>query len=72
MVYPISIGDVLALVTLVQNILETVFSSDAEKEIQSAFNFVKCLAIALKIVEIDLQRVLQSISGLFLSPPHRL
>ena len=65
MVYALSIGDVLALIGLVQDILKTVFSSDAKNEVQSAINFIKCLAVALKIIQVDWQRVSQSISSKF-------
>lgn len=63
MVYALSIGDVIALIGLLQTILKTVLSSDAAKEVQSALNFVECLNIALEIIEAETQGLFQSISS---------
>ena len=64
MVYALSIGDVLALIDLLQKILRTVSSNDAEEEVQSALNFVNCLNMALKIIHADTQREIQRISSI--------
>ena len=63
MVYALSIGDVIALIGLLQTILKTVLSNDAAKEVQSALNFVECLNIALEIIEAETQGLFQSISS---------
>ena len=55
MVYALSIGDVIALIGVLQTILKTVLSSDAAREVRSAFNFVECLNIALEIIEAETQ-----------------
>jgi hypothetical protein len=69
MAYTVSIGDVLALIDLLLKILKAVSSTDAAKEVKSAFNFVNCLNVALKLISLDTQRAFQPTSSELRFPP---
>jgi len=63
--YALSIGDVLALILLLRDILAALQPGDAEADFQSTVSFVQGLLVTLTKIERDVKRAATSVQSAF-------